>query len=87
MGSVDLLPRVFGIHGWLWCIGLAGAILSTLNLVHAASAGAYLADLRAAADEVRAKGLRDPADLRTDAIRASVQNAAKSPVPLDLNFS
>jgi len=64
--DLDALAEALSRRGW-YCTRIARpkAIHLSLNPVHARSAGAYLADLIASAEEVRAGGLRGETDLRT----------------------
>ena len=64
--DLDALAELLGRAGWYVArIVSPKSILQSLNPVHAASAEGFLADLRAAADEVRTKALRGQEDLRT----------------------
>jgi sphinganine-1-phosphate aldolase len=64
--DLDALAEALARKGW-YCTRIykPKAIHLSLNPVHTLSANAYLVDLRTAADEVRSKGLRGEADLRT----------------------
>jgi len=64
--DLDALAEVLGESGWYVVRNATPkAIQLSLNPIHASSADAYLVDLRAAADEVRTKGLRGQQNLRT----------------------
>lgn len=64
--DLNALAEVLSRKGW-YCTRIVdpAAIHLSLNPVHGESADAYLADLRVAADEVRATGRQGQADLRT----------------------
>lgn len=64
--DLDALAERLGVRGWFVGRNVKPkAIHLALNTVHASSADACLADLRAAVAEVRDAGLRGTADLRT----------------------